>query len=119
MTDKGISYSISYGDRSINTEQVGSVWMRRIWTPTLSQDLKLQYREACIRQSQTTLNCFLDSLSKVPWIDRLEKIKAAENKMRQLRIAKELGISLPPTLITNDPQQVKAFFSRITRKDGN
>lgn len=116
ISNREISYSISYKNCSINIEQVQAVWMRRIWIPKLVENLDLQYRQACIKQSQITLDCFLDSLRGVRWIDSLEKIKAAENKMRQLRLARSLDLLIPPTLITNNPQEVEAFFRKLEGK---
>jgi MvdC family ATP-grasp ribosomal peptide maturase len=105
-------YSLSDGDRSISTNQVKAVWMRRIWEPQMSPDLSPQYESACITQSFTFLNNFWDSLKHPRWVDNLARITTAENKLLQLRLASELGLTIPKTLVTNNPEEVKQFFNQ-------
>jgi hypothetical protein len=72
--DKFKSYhTLEYGRHSISTEQVQAVWMRRIWEPELSKELAPQFRDACITESQATLNGFWDSLREARWVDDLDK----------------------------------------------
>ena len=50
------------------------------------------------------------------WIDDLQRISVAENKLRQLRVATEVGLRIPQTLVTNDPQQAREFFQELEGK---
>ena len=109
-------HRLKYGDRYISSEQVQSVWMRRIWQPQMSEDLAPQFQTACAREATAALNSFWDSLREVFWIDDLQRILAAENKLHQLRVAKEVGLVIPPTLVTNNPQQVREFFYDVGGK---
>jgi len=115
--DKAKSYhTIEYNNHSISTEQVQAVWMRRIWEPQLSQELAPQFREACIRESQATLDNFWDSLKEARWVDNLERINYANNKLRQLRIASEVGFVIPQTLVTNKAEAAREFFQQVKGK---
>ncbi|MEH2172565.1 MvdC family ATP-grasp ribosomal peptide maturase [Nostoc sp.] len=115
--DKSKSYhTIEYNNQSISTEQVQAVWMRRIWEPQLSQELAPKFREACIRESLATLDGFWDSLKGATWVDNLERIDYASNKLRQLRIASEVGFVIPQTLITNKAQAAREFFEQVNGK---
>lgn len=107
---------VEYNHRSFDTQQVQAVWMRRIWTPHLSQDLAPQFRAACARESMAVLDGFWDSLKKARWVDDLQRIDAAENKLRQLRVAAEVGLIIPQTLITNNPQQAREFYQQVKGK---
>ncbi|MBE9213170.1 MvdC family ATP-grasp ribosomal peptide maturase [Plectonema cf. radiosum LEGE 06105] len=109
-------HSFKYGDRYINTEEVQAVWMRRIWQPQISEDLAPQFQTACIREAMAALNAFWDSLREVRWVDNLQRILAAENKLRQLRVAKEVGLVIPLTLVTNNPEEVREFFHDVGGK---
>ncbi len=40
-----------------------------------------------------------------------DTIRAAQNKLRQLQLAAELGLTTPPTLVTNDPAAARAFWN--------
>ncbi|MGB3755539.1 MAG: MvdC family ATP-grasp ribosomal peptide maturase [Rivularia sp. (in: cyanobacteria)] len=109
-------HRLKYGDDYINTKQIKAVWMRRIWQPQISQDLAPEFQAACIRESMAALNAFWDSLREVFWLDDLQRILAAENKLRQLRVAKEVGLVIPLTLVTNNPQEVRQFFYDVGGK---
>ncbi|MBE9038401.1 MvdC family ATP-grasp ribosomal peptide maturase [aff. Roholtiella sp. LEGE 12411] len=115
--DKSKSYHrLEYGTHSISTEQVQAVWMRRIWEPKLSKELAPQFREACLRESQATLDGFWDSLKGANWVDDLERINVAHNKLRQLRVASEVGFTIPQTLVTNKAESAREFFHQVNGK---
>jgi MvdC family ATP-grasp ribosomal peptide maturase len=90
--------------------------MRRIWEPELSQELAPKYREACIRESLATLDGFWDSLKEARWVDNLERINTAHNKLRQLRVASEVGFVIPQTLVTNKAESAREFFHQVNGK---
>ncbi|AOX02556.1 MvdC family ATP-grasp ribosomal peptide maturase [Moorena producens PAL-8-15-08-1] len=110
------SYRLKYGTEVISSEDVKAVWMRRIWQPNLGENLDPQFQESCIRESSATLSGLWDSLRGVRWIDDLAKAGAANNKQRQLRVASEVGLVIPKTLITNDPEAVREFFQQVKGK---
>lgn len=112
----GNTCGLKYGDSSINSEQVHAVWMRRIWLPEMNKDLSEQFKAACVRESLATLEGFWDSLSSARWVDNLQQIKAADNKLYQLRLAKNVGLTIPQTLVTNDPEEAREFFSQLKGK---
>lgn len=115
--DKSKSHhTIECNNHSISTEQVQAVWMRRIWTPKLSQELAPKLREACVRESKATLDGFWDSLKGATWVDNLERIDYASNKLRQLRIASEVGFVIPQTLVTNKAEAAREFFGQVNGK---
>jgi MvdC family ATP-grasp ribosomal peptide maturase len=106
-------YRINYAEYSIDPQQVQAVWLRRIWQPKLSPQLSPQFYQSCLLESTVTLNNFWDSLRHARWIDRLEDVSAAENKLRQLRIATEIGLQIPRTLVTNSPDRVQEFYAAV------
>jgi MvdC family ATP-grasp ribosomal peptide maturase len=116
LSNNGTSHRLEYGDVSISTEQVQAVWMRRIWPPQMSKELAPQFQQACIRESLAALDGFWDSLQNVRWVDNLQRISAAENKLRQLRVASEVGLAIPQTLVSNSAQVVREFFTKVEGK---
>jgi MvdC family ATP-grasp ribosomal peptide maturase len=109
-------YMLEYGGHSITTEQVKAVWMRRIWEAKLGEELAPKFREASIKESLATLDGFWDSLREARWVDNLEKINFAHNKLRQLRVASELGFVIPQTLVTNKAEAAREFFQQVKGK---
>lgn len=116
LDNYGLTNQLKYGDQSVRQEEVQAVWMRRLWQPQMSKDLAPQFQEACARESIATLNGFLDGLENVYWLDNLARIREAENKLRQLRVATKVGLNIPRTLVTNDPQQARQFFHKLAGK---
>lgn len=113
LGNDGLRHQLEYGKRTVGTDEVQAVWMRRIWQPQLSKELAPQFQESCARESIAALYGFLDSLSEVRWVDDLQRIWEAENKLRQLRVAREVGFHIPRTLVTNDPEQARGFFQEV------
>jgi len=116
LSNFGSNHTLKYGDVSLNTEQIQAVWMRRIWQPDLGKELAPQFQAACSNESLAVLDGFWDSLRTAKWVDDLQRISAAENKLRQLRVASEVGLVIPQTLVTNDPQQAREFFQQVNKK---
>lgn len=116
LSNQGLNHSLEYGGQSISIEQVQAVWMRRIWQPQLSKELAPQFQAACARESLAALDGFWDSLKDARWVDDLQRINAAENKLRQLRVACEVGLVIPRTLVTNNPEEVRGFFQEVEGK---
>ncbi|MGL5872969.1 MAG: MvdC family ATP-grasp ribosomal peptide maturase [Xenococcaceae cyanobacterium] len=112
LDNRESSHRLKYGEHSIASEEIKAVWMRRIWQPQLGKELEPKFKNACVRESLAALDGFWDSLN-VPWIDNLERISAAENKLYQLRIARFVGLTIPKTLVTNDPKQARDFFHQV------
>ncbi len=107
------SYRLNYGNHSINAELVRAVWLRRLWQPRLSPQLSPQFQAACARESSTMLDNFWDALRHARWVDPIDLIRAAENKLRQLRIATEIGLQIPRTIVTNSPDRVREFYHSV------
>ena len=113
FTKEGSSHRIESAHQSIAVDNIHSVWLRKIRHPKLSPDLDKRFRDGCTRESYAALEGFLDSLTSVLWLDPLEHISAAENKLRQLRIAREAGLCIPATLVTNNPKEAQTFFHAL------
>ena len=51
-------------------------------------------------------------LMRGPWMNPPARDDVAGRKLLQLQIARELGLSIPRTLVTSDPQKAAAFLDR-------
>lgn len=91
--------------------QIDAVWLWRLWPASLDERIPAAHRQAAQRESLTTLRGFLDLLGEAFFIDPPDAMAEGENKTRQLRVAQALGLAIPPTLITSDPQAARAFFA--------
>jgi MvdC family ATP-grasp ribosomal peptide maturase len=116
ISGSGLQFGIEQDGQAIAAEQVRSVWLRRLWQPQIPEALTPQFRSACIRESWAALDGFLDHFREAHWLDGLQQVRDAENKLRQLEIARFVGLQIPRTLVTNHPQQVRDFFAAVEGK---
>jgi hypothetical protein len=77
--------------------RVDAVWLWRLWPPRLDARLSAAHREAAHRECGAALTGLL-GLIDAPWIDALDKVRAADDKARQLRIVAKLQTALAHTM---------------------
>ncbi|HEU4834350.1 MAG TPA: hypothetical protein VFS90_08050 [Pyrinomonadaceae bacterium] len=89
--------------------EVDSIWHRRLnIAARLPAELDKQLRHASVGEASAAAHGMLGSL-KAFRMDHLHHIRHAENKQLQLQVARELGLDIPRTLTTNDPNAARAF----------
>ncbi len=88
-----------------------SVWWRRAKPPTVA--------ETNDPSDAIFINCewvqfieHLESFIPAKWVNLPSKNRAAKPKGRQLQIAQQVGLTIPQTLITNNPLEVIDFADR-------
>ena len=97
------------GDRQLDLREVSSVWYRRArYGQQLPDTMDPQYRDAAIKESRTTIRGVLASIQGFHF-DKLSDVDLAKNKQLQLQVAQDVGLTIPRTLITNNPEAVKRF----------
>jgi glutathione synthase/RimK-type ligase-like ATP-grasp enzyme len=101
--------------RKFHAKDIYSIWVRKIGIPYISEDMDPLLRKGCITESLEVLEIFLRVFDRVRWIDDLARIRKAEDKLFQLRIAQSVDLATPSTLITNDPQEVCDFYFSMGR----
>lgn len=86
-----------------------AIWYRRArWAEKLPPTLDRQLRHGCVLESEALLRgliaaapCFV--------MDPPDRVRARGHKPQQQRLARELGLATPRTLMTNDPAEARAF----------
>lgn len=107
--------------------RTGRVWRSNIDRTSLDDVATIYYRRPgrfvfdtavptemvswCDGQARYGLWGVLESLP-VTWVNSPPRVHQAEYKPKQLAHAEAVGLPIPPTLITNDPEQVAAFAAR-------
>ena len=93
----------------LDLREVSAIWHRRLEIGgRIPRSLDPQLRMASIGEANRTVKGMLESL-KAFRMDPEPVIRRAENKQIQLQVARDLGLETPRTLITNDPNAVRAF----------
>ena len=98
------------GGRDICLCQVGAVWYRRIRPYEFHGDLQDQtarlfaWSEAneALLGVWYSLNCF--------WMNPPTGDEVSQRKIRQLQVARQVGLAIPDTLVTNQPETARQFI---------
>src|SRR5262249_28040456 len=105
-------FELAVNDSLIDSREVGVVWYRRQSDPVLAEGLRDEdrgfVRVECFGYLSTLYRC----LDHCRWVNPWLPERLAADKTRQLAIAKSVGLAVPLTLVTNDPQAVRDFFKR-------
>ncbi|MCP3711272.1 hypothetical protein M3I54_30595 [Paraburkholderia sp. CNPSo 3274] len=100
---------IACEDYELDLGTVSAVWYRRIAIgQCIPETMDRQLRRAAVDQSRATLHGMIASLDAFH-LDPVHRLRRAENKQLQLKIAREVGLTIPRTLITNAPEAVRSF----------
>jgi glutathione synthase/RimK-type ligase-like ATP-grasp enzyme len=88
-----------------------AIWYRRArWAAQLPQTMDNQLRHGCVHESEALLRgvmaaapCFV--------MDPPDRVRERGHKPYQQRLARELGLATPRTLMTNDPVAAREFVA--------
>lgn len=98
------------GERVLNVEDVACAWWRRPTPIAIPADV----RESAWVQREAVAG-LRGLLAVLPWLNHPNDIRAAEHKPLQLATAARVGLTVPPTLLTNDPGEARAFAREYKR----
>ncbi len=111
---QGWKGTFSYQGEMVVAEAIQSIWWRR---PKRYQNRTESYpsevRKLLDQEAYYGFAGLLfgSSDGQYPfWVSRPYAIRAAEFKVSQLAVARQLGLHIPRTLITNEPTAVQAFY---------
>ena len=98
------------------TAAIDTIWIRRMRSPWFPDSMHPGDREVADRQCQCTLREVLAILDRpgVYWVNRPDTENAASLKLFQLRKAKEAGLTIPDTLVSNDPLEIRQFIRQCS-----
>lgn len=100
---------IVYGARSIQVEDVQSIFFRRPQRPYLDYIEDQTAKEFIEAEIAAFTNWLWQALTCF-WVSQPLSLRRAESKIDQLRVAPRLGFHIPKTLITNRPEAVRKFY---------
>ncbi len=98
----------------IEISQIHSVYWRSfngIYTPDLPDE---HQRSIAYNDATGLMRTFLQT-SSIRWVNSWQAYEFHKEKPRQLCAVKKLGVTIPPTLISNDPDLVTEFTSKFDR----
>lgn len=107
------SARIRTGDgREVDLSRVRAVWARRNGQFTLPEGLSRGQREFVRNECASALLGIYSMFSDAAWMnDYFDEIRSV-NKLWQLAVARDVGLRIPETLVTQDPQAAREFCGR-------
>src|SRR6266700_231828 len=95
--------------RSIELDRFGSVWWRRPQPPRISEQmLRPSHRLFAANEAYESLAGLWQSMD-ARWINDPSADFIAQRKAYQLKVAQQVGLRIPATLMTNDPAEARKF----------
>lgn len=104
--------TLSNNRRTLDLDTVRSVYYRRPTRPTLAEGMTAEARKVAETEARWGFGGLLSALP-CRWLPPPGRAADAEYKPLQLRVAAEAGLSVPRTLITNDPDAAKDFGDSV------
>lgn len=111
FNDTGRRFAIKRaGGGSLDLETIGAVWWRRpqgFGVPDTFAEPS--HRRYVLSESAAAFDGLYQSMNAF-WVNRPERDIVAGHKPYQLELARQIGLSIPVTLITNDPEEAREFW---------
>jgi glutathione synthase/RimK-type ligase-like ATP-grasp enzyme len=106
---KGREFAFDTGAERLDVAQYGSVWWRRPQQPGVSSAMtRPGHRLFAINETQEALVGLWHSLD-ASWINEPSADDRAHRKPYQLRVAQDMGLAIPSTVMTSDPFEARRF----------
>lgn len=97
--------------RQICGDQVTGIWYRRPADFQFPPEFSPAIHVFAEQETKATIMGLWEILDCV-WVNHPEHNRVAELKIKQLRVASEVGLEIPRTLITNNPEDTEMFFKK-------
>ncbi len=104
------SYTIQkQNNEPLDLSACASIWNRRPGQ-IVTDKFAVSWLEEMVKlETQATVQGMFASLPCL-WVNHPRKDQACLQKLWQLKLAADLGMTIPKTLVTNDPELVESFF---------
>jgi glutathione synthase/RimK-type ligase-like ATP-grasp enzyme len=107
--------NIIVNGKTCQISDIMSVWYRR--PEQLETNVIDPYQKAFAeKELGELLRQFYQFPSQALWVSRIEALEKARRKLPQLLLAKKLGMSIPRTLVSNSPEEIRLFFMECSEK---
>ncbi|MEY9849148.1 ATP-grasp ribosomal peptide maturase [Streptacidiphilus sp. BW17] len=110
--DAGWAGVLEHAGRSVRLDTVRSIYWRRPGRPVVEEAIPAEYRPWATDQADAALLNVLAALP-VRWLNNPHTDRLGAHKPQQLAVATRCGLSVPRTLVTNDPVAARKWATGI------
>jgi glutathione synthase/RimK-type ligase-like ATP-grasp enzyme len=97
---------------SFDWDEIKSVWYRRPDPFEFPDNLTNEEKEFAAYETTAVFAGMWRSFDAL-WVNHPDRIRVAESKALQLKVARELGMPVPSTLFTNDAERLRKFYDEM------
>jgi glutathione synthase/RimK-type ligase-like ATP-grasp enzyme len=108
------SAEIRTPQRTLRLADVRAAWLRRPGAPVVDAAMHPESKEFAIQQARSTIAA-LYAMVGDRWLSHPESMRAAADRVRQMRLAAAAGLAVPDTLIGNDADRAVEFHNDNVR----
>ena len=106
-------FELRFPDKTVRMDEVASVWWRRPQPFGIPPEVRdPTVRHFAMSEAATAFQGMWQS-SRALWVNNIMRDAAAAHKPWQLTVAKSIGLRVPETLITNDPEEAQHFWASL------
>lgn len=107
-----MSSVVTKDGRTLDLASVETVWLRRLSTPTPG---RLHDEGFAVSECHNLLVGLAQALRGKRWVNPLHALAldGGYGKVRQLQAAQGVGLEIPKTLMTNDPEEARCFLETV------
>jgi hypothetical protein len=109
-SNTGFGAEIISDGRTIDLASIGSIWWQWDQPAGFPAGLNPAERRFAEREAELAVNA-LPAIGKFAWINHPACERLANSKAAQLFAARTIGLEIPRTVITNNPDEVRAFIA--------
>ncbi|HCA06664.1 MvdC/MvdD family ATP grasp protein [Chryseobacterium sp.] len=96
---------------TLHSKDIQAVWHRKAWGISTPEELDEDYQKIFLSGYANLRYNLITVLENIPWINPYENERKIDgNKMLQLKLAKESGLTIPETIFSNDEEKITSFF---------
>jgi glutathione synthase/RimK-type ligase-like ATP-grasp enzyme len=99
------------GGGTLDLDSVRAVWWRRPQAFKLLAEIGQAHQRFALSEAATAFQGLYQSLDAY-WVNEPARDAVATHKPYQLALAQKIGLEIPPTLMTNDVEEARAFWRR-------
>jgi hypothetical protein len=104
-------YRIKGDTIAISSAEVEGVWRRRIMLPTIHEAVSdPEVRNFCFHEAHAFFIGFLGAVENVVNTESSEHL--ASRKAYQLKVATDVGLRVPDTLVSSEPASIRDFYDK-------
>jgi len=110
-SSEGFGVDVLTDGRKIDLSTVGSIWWQWDVPCGFPPELQGEERRFAEAESHLAINALM-TIGDYFWINFPARENLAKSKPAQLFVARKLGMEIPETLVSNDPDEVRLFIAK-------